>query len=103
MDSETLKTASEHTTYTAIIVGSAVTAIVWVMTRLRALRDWQINAMKNSIRSVFDVEILPRVMLKEECANTHKVTDITILAVRDDVKSLHSKMDIILDAVLKKR
>lgn len=102
MDSEVLRKASEHTTYTTIIVGAAVTGIVWVMTRLRALRDWQINVMKNSIRSVFEMEILPRVMLKEECATTHKVTDITILNLRDDVKGIHGKLDIMLDAILKK-
>lgn len=103
MDAEQLKVASEHTTYTMIIVGAIATGVVWFLTRIRALRDWQINIMKQSVRSVFDMEILPKVMLKEECATTHKVTDITILNLRDDVKGIHSKLDIMLDAILKKK
>jgi len=103
MDSEQLRIASEHTTYASIIVGALVAGLVWSLTRIRALRDWQVNIMKNAIRSVFNTEFMPRVMLKEECLTTHKVTDINFLNMRDDVKRIHDKLDILLESILNKK
>ena len=85
---ESLKLASQHVTYTAVIIGAISAGIAWILTRVEKVKLWQKKAMQGEVRKVMNEEYMPLVMKKAECESVHKLTDMNAHYTRQAIAEL---------------
>lgn len=105
METETLADLALRIGYISLISGTITAGVVWAMTQIKVLINWQKKALNKAINELFQKEFVPEMaktyMRIDNCMGQHKVTDLILNTIRQDIAESNKKLDLLLEHILK--
>lgn len=107
METEKLAELALRIGYVSLISGTITAGVVWAMTQIKVLINWQKKTMNKAINELFQKQFIPEMektyMRIDSCMGQHKVTDLILNTIRQDLSENSKKLDTLLEHILKSK